>query len=174
MDTFRKAAKKTYVIICHIEAAIAAAFLLTTVVVIFSLAIFRTFGVPINWALDTALLVFAWGVFLGADVAFREDKLVNVDFVLTRLPGRLQTAVQLFLYLLIGGFLLVLIYHGVDLSISTQHRSFQGIPRLSYTWVTTSIPVCSFLMLITLGLKIQRMFSQSRDGNESAEGRPES
>ena len=159
--------KKTYRIICHIEAGVAAVFLIATVVVIFSLAIFRTFGVPIHWALDTALLVFAWGVFLGADVAFREDKLVNVDFLLTKLPDKAQRVVQLVLYLLIGLFLGTLVYFGIDLSISTQHRSFQGIPALSYTWVTVSMPVCSFLMLITVSIKLYKtVVSRSTETRE--------
>lgn len=164
--------KRAYDLVCRIEAIVAALFLITTVVVIFSLAIFRTFDVPIHWALDTALLVFAWGVFLGADVAFREDKLVNVDFVLTRMPGRLQQSVQLFLYLLMGLFLVALIYFGVDLSISTQHRSFQGIPALSYTWVTVSMPISSLLMLITLSIKVYRTI-KPRPVDESDESRPE-
>lgn len=164
--------RRTYDFVCRIEAGIAAMFLITTVVVIFSLAIFRTFGVPIHWALDTALLVFAWGVFLGADVAFREDKLVNVDFVLSRMPDKLQRSVQLFLYLLIGLFLIALVYFGVDLSISTQHRSFQGIPGLSYTWVTVSMPICSLLMLITLSIKIYRTVKPTPD-KEHERGRPE-
>ncbi len=147
-------------------------FLITTVVVIFSLAIFRTFDVPIHWALDTALLVFAWGVFLGADVAFREDKLVNVDFVLARMPDKLQRSVQLFLYLLIGLFLIALVYFGVDLSISTQHRSFQGIPALSYTWVTVSMPISSVLMLVTLSIKVYRTIKPI-PADEHGEGRPE-
>jgi TRAP-type C4-dicarboxylate transport system permease small subunit len=148
---------RVYSLVCKVEAGIAAVFLVTTVVSIFSLAIFRSFGVPLHWGLDTALLVFAWGVFLGADVAFREDKLVSVDFVLNRMPKSLQKATQLFLYALIGVFLTALVYFGVDLSIMTRHRSFQGIPALSYTWVTVSIPISASLMLITLGIKVRRL-----------------
>ena len=164
--------KRGYDFVCRIEAILAASFLIITVVVIFSLAIFRTFDVPIHWALDTALLVFAWGVFLGADVAFREDKLVNVDFVLSRMPDKLQRSVQLFLYLLIGLFLVALVYFGVFLSLSTQHRSFQGIPALSYTWVTVSMPISSVLMLITLSIKVYRTIKPI-SADEDAGSRPE-
>jgi TRAP-type C4-dicarboxylate transport system permease small subunit len=148
--------KRFYEFVCRVEAGIAAVFLITAVVVIFAQAVFRTFDVPIHWALDTALLVFAWGVFLGADVAFREDKLVSVDFVLIRMPPKLQKATELFLYALIGVFLISLVYFGVDLSISTRFRAFQGIPWLSYTWVTASIPTSALLMLIALGIKVRR------------------
>ena len=90
MDTLRNIVKRTYAGMCAVEAALSAVCLITTVVVIFSLAVFRSFDIPIHWALDTALLVFTWGVFLGADVAFREDKLVNVDFVYTRAAGKTE------------------------------------------------------------------------------------
>jgi TRAP-type C4-dicarboxylate transport system permease small subunit len=151
--------KRFFELVREAEAVIAAAFLMTAVAVIFVQAVSRTFDVPIHWALDTALLVFAWGVFLGADVAFREDKLVRVDFVLIRMPSKLRKATELFLYALIGAFLISLVYFGVDLSISTQHRKFQGIPWLSYTWVTVSVPTSALLMLITLGIKVRRALS---------------
>lgn len=155
--------KRAYKYVCRVESAIAALFLITTVIVIFAQAVFRTFDIPLHWALDIALLVFAWGVFLGADVAFREDKLVNVDFILSRLPAKMKTIVQLSLYTLIGAFLSIVVYYGVILSISTKHRSFQGIPALSYTWVTVSMPICSFLMLMTLSIKIYQTFVPAPD-----------
>ena len=46
------------------EVVVAAAFLMFTVFAIFGAAISRSFGYPINWALDIALLLFTWCVFL--------------------------------------------------------------------------------------------------------------
>ena len=34
-------------------------------------ALLRTFGSPVNWALDSCLVMFAWLIFLGGDYLIR-------------------------------------------------------------------------------------------------------
>ena len=150
--------KDVYKQICKVEVMIAIVFLLITVFVIFTAAVSRTLGVPLNWALDIALLLFTWGVFLGADYAYRENKFVNVDIFFLKLPNKLQCIIAFVMYLVIFSFLITMIYQGWILSIFTWHRSFQGIPSLSYTWVTLSVPICSMLMVITTAIKFYQKF----------------
>jgi TRAP-type C4-dicarboxylate transport system permease small subunit len=157
--------KAFYEKLCKAEVGIAAAFLVITVLVIFIAALLRSIGYPVNWALDIALLLFTWGVFLGADVAWREDKFVNVDILFAKLPKALQRAVEMGLYAVIALFLGMLVYQGSIMSVFTWPRSFQGIPGLSYTWVTLSIPVCSTLMLVSTALKARRKFVSDPRGN---------
>ena len=155
--------KAFYERLCKAEVVLAAAFLLITVFVIFFAALLRSIGYPVNWALDIALLLFTWGVFLGADVAWREDKFVNVDILFVKFPKGLQRIVEAGLFIVIALFLAMLVYQGSIMSVFTWPRSFQGIPGLSYTWVTLSIPVCSALMLVSTGLKVRRKFSANAD-----------
>ena len=68
------------------EAVIAAFCLITSTVLIFIAAVMRSISQPINWSLDISLFLFAWATFLSADVAYREDKLVNLDFLISALP----------------------------------------------------------------------------------------
>jgi TRAP-type C4-dicarboxylate transport system permease small subunit len=150
--------KAFYLKICKLEVVLAAASLLITVFVIFAAALMRTIGLPINWALDIALLLFTWGVFLGADVAYREDRFVNVDLLFVKLPEAVRKPLEFAVYSGIFIFLLTMIYQGSIMSVFTWHRSFQGIPALSYTWVTLSVPVCSLLMIVSTGIKIRRKF----------------
>ncbi|NEU31068.1 TRAP transporter small permease subunit [bacterium LRH843] len=142
--------KVFYERLCNIEIGLAIICLLVTVFTLVVSAFMRSLGIPINWALDIALLSFAWCAFLGADIAFREGEFVNVDLLFQKMPKGVQTIVELIIYIAIFIFLCALIYLGSILSVSTWHRSFQGIPTLSYTWVTLSIPVTSLMMLITL------------------------
>jgi len=147
--------KRLYEMICKLEVIISASFLLLTVFVIFFAAVSRTFGYPMNWALDFALLVFTWGVFLAADFSYRENKFLNVDFIVTKFPKPLQRTLEIVIYLIVLAFLVFLVYQGSILSVFTWHRTFQGIPSLSYTWVTISVPLCSFLMVISTVLKLR-------------------
>jgi TRAP-type C4-dicarboxylate transport system permease small subunit len=71
----------------------------------------------------------------------------------SRLPDRLQFAFRMINYVLITAFLLYLIVMGVHLSWTSRIRSFQGIPSVSYSWVTMSLPFGALLLLITTALK---------------------
>jgi len=150
--------------LCDAEIVVAAACLLITVFVIFLAAILRTMGNPINWALDIGLLLFTWGVFLGADAGYRDNKFVNVDILFVKLPGSVQRPLEMVMYGIILGFLGLMVYQGSIMSVFTWPRSFQGIPALSYTWVTLSIPLCSLLMIITTGLKIREKYFKKGSG----------
>lgn len=150
--------KKLYELICKGEVFITKVFLVAFVSLIFVAACTRYMGYPINWSVDLAVCLFAWCTFLGADVAMRDNKLMNVDYFINKLPERYKRLIQnlnLFIILL---FLTVLIVFGVWLSYTTRFRTFQGIPGFSYTWVTISVPVGGALMVITTILKIREKF----------------
>jgi TRAP-type C4-dicarboxylate transport system permease small subunit len=144
--------------LCHTEIALAIICLVFTVLLMTISAIMRTIGMPINWGLDISLLAFTWSTFLGADAAFRENKLVNVDLLLEKMPENIRRYLELAIYIMIIIFLSALVYLGIRLSIFSRYRSFQGIPALSYSWVTVSVPICSLLMIITGIIKMYKKF----------------
>lgn len=146
--------KKFYEAFCKIELTLAIFGLVTSVAVIFLAAMLRTLGSPINWGTDIALLLFTWSTFLGADIAFRAGKLVNVDILFNRLFGKPQKVTKLIIYLICLGFLAAMVYLGAIQSVKTWSRSFQGIPALSYTWVTLSVPVSCASMAVTTLIKM--------------------
>jgi TRAP-type C4-dicarboxylate transport system permease small subunit len=141
--------KKRWELFYKIEEYTAAFLLLGATLVIFFAAIFRSFDRPLNWSLDIGLFLFAWSVFLSADVAMRKGNLVNVDFVIARFSKSVQRIVGLVVYLIILVFMATLVVLGVYLSYVTRARAFQGIPQFSYTWVTLSVPVAGTLLIIT-------------------------
>jgi TRAP-type C4-dicarboxylate transport system permease small subunit len=56
-------------------------------------------------------------------------------------------------YAIIAVFLLYVMYAGTWLSWISRARSFQGIPEVSYSWVTMSLPVGAALLLLTTAIK---------------------
>jgi len=147
---------KFYDSLCEFEVDLSGSCLVATVFVIFVAALARVFGEPVTWGFDVALLLFTWGVFIGADAAYREGKFVHVDIFCERFPLSWHKPMKLIVYLIIAAFLVALVYLGFILSVRTWHRSFQGIPALSYTWVTLSVPISSLLMLVTTAIKIRK------------------
>ena len=150
---------KLYERICKAEVVIAASCFAVSCLLIFAAAIARSFSRPINWSQDLSLFLFAWSVFLSADAAFRADRLVNVDILVTRLPERWRRAMTLACYLIILAFLSAMVVYGINLAIFSRRRVFQGIPGFSYSWVALSVPVGSFLQIITVILKIKKLLA---------------
>ena len=136
------------------EAIVAGTFLILMVVLIFVGGLARLAHVPLNWTIDMATCLFAWACFLAADIAWRKNSLMAIEVVTDRLPERLQSVFRMLNYALICAFLIYLIIWGGYLSWTSRVRSFQGIPWVSYSWVTISLPVGAALMLLTTLRKV--------------------
>jgi TRAP-type transport system small permease protein len=161
--------KKLYGAICTAEAWVAAVFLILMVVLIFLGGVLRMLGTPINWSTDIATCLFAWACFLCADIAWRNNSLMAIEVLTSRLPERLQFAFRMINYALITAFLLYLIIMGVYLSWISRARSFQGIPEISYSWVTLSLPAGAILLLVTTCLKVRDDLRGDRPENRAVD-----
>lgn len=146
---------------CKFEEFLVQLFLCAVVFLVFASAICRVVRHPINWAVDLSLLLFAWTVFLGADMALRNTDLVNVDLITRNLPPSAQKALYILWQIVIIVFLSSLVWYGIPLAIESSKRLFQTL-GISYSWATISVPVGSFLMIITTGLKLYKAIKKAR------------
>lgn len=147
--------RKLYEHLIAAEAVVAATFLVLMVALIFLGGVSRVLGYPLNWSVDFATAFFAWACFLCADVAWRKNSLMSIELLVNRLPTRLQSVFRFANYAIICGFLIYLMAMGTWLAWTSRARSFQGIPEISYSWVTMSLPVGGALLLITTILKVR-------------------
>jgi TRAP-type transport system small permease protein len=147
---------RLYAYLLRGEAVLAAAFLILMVGLIFLGGVARLMHMPLNWTIDLSTCFFAWACFLCADIAWRSDAMMSVDFAVDLLPEQARRVVAYCNYTLICVFLIYLIYTGVQLAWVSRARSFQGIPGISYSWVTMSLPVGAVLLLVTTLLKLRR------------------
>lgn len=145
--------RKVYDTFCRIEEIIAGSFIVIVTSLVFLSAVARTIKHPINWAQDVSLLLFAWTVFLGADVALRDSSFVNVDMFITRLPQKIQTVLFYLWNTFIMGFLILLVRFGIPLSLENSKRLFQTL-GISYSWASISVPIGSLFMVLTIFLKM--------------------
>ena len=157
-----------YARLLRLEAILAGIFLILMVALVFTGGVARLARHPQNWTIDLATCFFAWATFLCADIAWRRDALMSINLLTARVPPRVQRMLTYCNYLLISAFLIYLIYTGILLSYVSRARSFQGIPEISYSWVTMSLPVGGGLLLITTLLKLRE--TMRRDGLLRGEG----
>jgi TRAP-type C4-dicarboxylate transport system permease small subunit len=147
--------KKLYDRLCAAEAVVAGTLLVLMVALIFLGGVARMLGVPLNWTTDAATCFFAWACFLCADIAWRRNSLMAITLVVDRLPPAARKVCDLASHLIVCAFLLYAIGFGTWLAWTSRARSFQGIPEVSYSWVTMSMPVGALLLLITTALKVR-------------------
>ena len=110
-------------------------------ILIFGAGIARVLGYPINWAIDAATCFFAWACFFSADIAWRYNKLMSVDIFVNAFPEKAKTYCRMANYAILTVFLTYIVVAGLWLSYVSRARAFQGIPAISYSWVTLSLPV---------------------------------
>jgi TRAP-type C4-dicarboxylate transport system permease small subunit len=161
---------KLYQRLCAAEAWIAAALLVAMVVLIFLGGVMRSLGEPINWSNDAATALFAWACFLCADIAWRKNALMSIGLVTSRLPHRLQRFCTFCNYAIIIAFLFYVLVGGLWLAWISRARTFQGIPDVSYSWVTLSMPAGAVLLLITAFLKLREEIAGGRAAAGKAAG----
>lgn len=131
------------------EEWIVSAFISVVVVLILASAIGRALEHPLNWATDLSLLLMAWIVFLGADLALGTVGFIRVDILFARLPRLVQWALHYLFTLMAIGMLLVVVVYGFDLTFSNVDRLYQTL-GISYAWAALSAPVGAILLILTL------------------------
>ena len=138
------------------------------VALIFLGGVARVLGYPLNWSTDFATAFFAWACFLCADIAWRRNNLMAIEFLPARLPPTAQKSLRLVNYAIISAFLVYLMVMGTWLAWTSRARSFQGIPEISYSWVTSSAVAGGLLLLITTVIKIVNELRGQRSGPATA------
>lgn len=131
-----------------VEERLSVALLALIVVFVFAAAVLRTFGYPIIWSVDIAQLLFVWVCMLGANQALRKGEHVGVDYIVRRLPPRVQIAIDCVLAVIVVSLLALLIWFGWKLTLLNPERQL-GTIDLPYALVTVAVPVGASLMLIT-------------------------
>jgi TRAP-type C4-dicarboxylate transport system permease small subunit len=122
---------------------------------VFLSAILRFFFFFQAWNIDMALFLLSWTAFLGADIAWRSGRLVGVDLVTNRFPPSLRKIVEILIYAVIFGALVIIVVYGARLAWTDRVRRFQSIP-MPYSLVTLSLVTAALSMSVSTILKIRR------------------
>ncbi len=154
--------RRAYELFIRLEAILAGTLLMLMVGLIFTGGIARMMRNPLNWTIDLATCFFAWACFLCADIAWRNDRLMTLDLFSDHQSPTVRRSLNYANYAIISCFLLYVIYAGAWLSWVSRARSFQGIPSISYSWVTMSIAVGGLLLLITTIIKVVQAVRRDR------------
>ncbi len=87
--------QKGYKKFCDFEELVSSVLLVAITILVFVSAVSRTVGHPLNWAVDISLLLFAWQVFIGGDLAVRNTNLIGVELLANKFPGKVQKGLKI-------------------------------------------------------------------------------
>lgn len=142
--------------VCMVEEALAMICLIGATLILCTGAVFRALGNPLTSISEISLCMFAWCVFLGADTAYRRNKLVYVELLIDKAKPQIRRLLYLVNYSLIAVFLVLFLYESIRLVIHSWVRSWSSLPWLSYGWIALCMPVGCTLMLITTAIQFYR------------------
>lgn len=120
------------------------------------MASFQSYVQPLIWSVEIAQLSFTWACVLGADIALRKNVHIEIDILVRLFPQGVRRFLALLWQILIACFLAILIWYGIDMTLLNVEREL-GILPISYSWVTSAIPVGAGLMLITVVSRLWRV-----------------
>lgn len=141
--------KKIYKSVCTVEEVISIVCLLGATIILCCGAVMRTVNHPLSAINEISLCLFAWCIFLGADVAYRRKKLVFVEVIINRLKGVPQRILYAVNYLITAAFLVIFTIESIKVVQHSWVRTWSSIPTISYGWTALCMPVGCALMLIT-------------------------
>lgn len=155
-------------VLVAVERKIAAIFMASIVVLVFTGAVMRYLGTPINWSNDLAQAMFVWIVFLGASIATREERHIGVSLFLDMMPPFWQRVATVFGNCIVIMFLAFVVFFGIKVSVLNVNRQLTSI-ALSYSFVTIAASVGALSMVLTLATRTLRLVCQpsSREGDLS-------
>ncbi|WP_425642283.1 TRAP transporter small permease [Marinomonas gallaica] len=147
---FNKISRSIY----KIEVALAQIILSLIVILVFSAAIARSMSYPIIWSVEIAKILFMIICFLCIDITLKKNKHIGITYFVEKLKPKAQTAIQIFVLLLMLAFTIFSIDKGVEIIELYKFRLFNatGIP---YRYVMLVIPLSMVLMSITIMAHIE-------------------
>lgn len=140
--------KNLYKRLRNLEELFCGFLLIVIVFLVFFAALTRKIGFPMQKSLDIVQLMFGWLAFIGADIALNREKLVGVDIFTKMMKERTQIIIRLINLILIIAVLSIFVVKGFALSVDSWGRTFQSL-KLSYSFLTLSLPMGSLLMIIS-------------------------
>lgn len=122
--------------------------LVVIIVLVFYAAVARSIGYPVPWSVDLAQTFYAWFAFIAASIALKNKSHIGVDILSRKFPKKVQIILEIIGIVLSIGFLAIITYYGVQLSIKNYTRLMNSM-NISYSVITISVAYGCFSMLLT-------------------------
>ncbi|MCE0492422.1 TRAP transporter small permease [Vibrio salinus] len=134
--------------ISQLDTIISASFLAIIVLLMIYGVITRyIFNSPCSWVEEASLSLFVWMTFMGASALMRNNELVRIDYISTKLPSYLANILDnLISPILVIFALIFMTYWGWKLLMFSQVR-FTPALKIPYIYIYAAVPISSVFMI---------------------------
>ncbi|PWA05116.1 TRAP transporter small permease [Pueribacillus theae] len=109
-------------------------------------------SMPIFWADELSLLLFAWITFLGGCLAIKRSEMAAVTMILDRLSSKLKLIFQIIIQLSILFFTIIIAYYSyIWVTSPSVSNMISSTLRIEMWWIYSIVPismVCIFIFTI--------------------------
>ena len=136
--------------------------------------LFRKIGVSVDWTEELARVLFLTSVFLSIAVALYENRHIVVDFLLVRLPPRLQVLARIVFDLLIFVFLVSLLRGAAKMTAVTweSYMIAMNWMRTGYLYLAECISiVLMMIFLLAAIIHNMRRLTSGEPANENEDAK---
>ncbi|MBW1973828.1 MAG: TRAP transporter small permease [Deltaproteobacteria bacterium] len=104
-----------------------------------------------EWAEESVIYLVLWGVFIISSKLVRDDEHVGADFVIRRMPYKVQRVVEIINCFLAITFCVIVIYYGIKIVFTAFAMDERSTTRLRFPlWIAySSIPFGTSLILLS-------------------------
>jgi TRAP-type C4-dicarboxylate transport system permease small subunit len=127
---------------------------LAVIVLMFAIAAVVSAGVfwryflndALSWTEETAKFLMVWLVFAGAPIALRKCGHASINILPDMLPPRLRQGLFALIYLMVIGFLVVLIDQGSAFALQARNQT-TATTNISMLYIFSAMPIGGVIML---------------------------
>ena len=105
------------------------------------------FDLPLSWSEETATYMFIWWVYLGAALAVRSKNHLGIDYLVSYFPPRLLRLNNIFIHVLMFGFVVLMFYYGIFLA-NTSMGDLTPITQIPFGLIFLIQPICGVFMAV--------------------------
>jgi TRAP-type C4-dicarboxylate transport system permease small subunit len=138
---------------------------LMTACVIFAVIARYCFNISFRQMEEFISFVFAFTTFWGIGICILSNDHVKIDSIVNALPRPFRRIVKFFDFAVIILVLVVMIWYGADYTRKYGHQISFGM-RIPYFWMYGLIPLCCFIGLICIFIKIGSYIQMIRDNKD--------
>jgi len=124
---------------------------LSVIIILMTMQIINRYFVrnPFVWTEELCRYIFVWITIMGAGLALRRFELVGVNFILDKIPGKIQTLIRVVGLLGITLFIFILTRYGLKLLMTAvRGRTLSPALRLPMHIVYLIFPIGGTIMFI--------------------------
>lgn len=132
--------------------------LVGTLIVFYAVFMRYVFKNPPHWAEHTSIILIVWSAFIVSSIIMEENGHIGADFVISKMPTRVQRVVDIVTTILMLGFSLAMTYYGI---VSVVHVRQMGLVTFAFNikvWVAQlAVPVGMFFISLRLVQRLYRL-----------------